>query len=113
MPPSPPASGLESQKKITVCFICQGQRGRRGLPGKSPKGAIKFGDTAANCTLGIAGTVQYSTSKKTLLLCDGSAWLPVFTAGKGHTAHNPGLHCLDILNSGQFQIINTSFYLVT
>ena len=52
----------------------------------------------------IAGTVRYSTSQKALQLCDGSAWLPLVTAGKGHVANNPGRHCLDILNSGEFQI---------
>ena len=64
-------------------------------------GAIKFGDTADNCTLSIAGTVRYSTTKKALQLCDGNAWLPVLTAGKGNVADKPGRHCLDILNSGE------------
>ena len=64
---------------------------------------IKFSDTADKCKLRIAGTIRYSTSQKALQLCDGSAWLPLLTAGKGHVASNPGSHCLDILNSGEFQ----------
>lgn len=62
---------------------------------------IKFKDTADKCVIGIAGTVRYSSSQKILQLCDGSTWLPLLTAGKGHVSHNPGRHCLDILNSGQ------------
>jgi len=79
----------------------KGQKGDRGLPGKTPDGSIKFSDTADKCTLGIAGTVRYSTSQNALQLCDGTAWMPVLTAGKGHAPYNPGRHCLDILNSGQ------------
>ena len=26
------------------------------------------------------------------------------TAGKGHVAYNPGRHCLDILDSGEFRM---------
>ena len=52
----------------------------------------------------MAGTVRYSTSQKTLLLCDGSAWLPLLAAGKGYVASYPGRHCLDILNSGELLI---------
>ena len=26
------------------------------------------------------------------------------TTGKGHVAYNPGRHCLDILNSGEFRM---------
>ena len=36
--------------------------------------------------------------------CDGSAWLPVLIAWKGHVANKPGRHCLDILNSGEFEM---------
>ncbi|KAL9982671.1 hypothetical protein ACROYT_G004742 [Oculina patagonica] len=79
----------------------KGQKGDRGLPGKPQNGAIKFSHTAENCSLHTAGTVRYNTSQKALELCDGSAWLPLVTAGKGHVANNPGRHCLDILNSGQ------------
>ena len=61
-------------------------------------------DTAEKCTLRIAGTVRYSTSQKALELCDGSAWLPVLIAWKGHVANKPGRHCLDILNSGEFEM---------
>ena len=81
----------------------QGEKGESGQPGKdgmSQHGAIKFGDTADTCTSGTAGTVRYRTSQNALQLCDGSAWLSVFTAGKGHVAYNPGRHCLDILSLG-------------
>ena len=81
----------------------QGQKGESGSPGKNASGKIRFGDTAENCTRGIAGTVRYNTAQKTLQLCDGSAWLPLVTAGKGLTSNNPGRHCLDILNSGEFK----------
>ena len=84
-----------------LIFVCQGQKGESGLPGKSPRGVIKFEDTDENCTLSIAGTVRYSTIQKTLQLCDGNAWLEVLAAGKGHVAQKPGRHCLDILNSGE------------
>ena len=67
-----------------LIFVCQGQKGESGLPGKSPRGVIKFEDTDENCTLSIAGTVRYSTIQKTLQLCDGNAWLEVLAAGKGH-----------------------------
>ena len=30
-------------------------------------------------------------------------WLLLMTAGKGHVSNNPGRHCLDILNSGEFK----------
>ena len=87
------------------CFLLfQGQKGERGSPGKHLDGVIKFKDTADKCVIGIAGTVRYSSSQKILQLCDGSTWLPLLTAGKGHVSHNPGRHCLDILNSGIFQI---------
>ena len=66
------------------------------------KRVIKFGDTADACTSGTAETVRYSASQNALQLCDGSAWLSVVTAGKGHVAFNPGSHCLDILSSGEF-----------
>ncbi|XP_078358000.1 uncharacterized protein LOC144642793 isoform X2 [Oculina patagonica] len=79
----------------------KGHKGERGLPGKSPHGAIKFSDTAENCSLRTAGTVRYNTSQKALELCDGSAWFPLVIARKGHVAYDPGRHCLDILNSGQ------------
>ncbi|XP_078358044.1 fibrinogen-like protein A [Oculina patagonica] len=46
-----------------------------------------------------AGTVRYSNSQKSLQLCDGSTWLSLVTAGKGHVAYKR--HCLDILKSGQ------------
>ncbi|XP_078357985.1 uncharacterized protein LOC144642787 isoform X1 [Oculina patagonica] len=79
----------------------KGQKGESGLAGKSPQGAIKFSDTAENCSLHTAGTVRYNTSQNALQLCNGRAWLPLVTAWKGHVANNPGHHCLDILNSGQ------------
>ncbi|XP_078358034.1 uncharacterized protein LOC144642820 isoform X2 [Oculina patagonica] len=96
---------------------CNGRNGRDGRDGQNGKdgrdgrdgqcsssqnshGAIKFTDTADNCTQQTAGTVRYSNSQKTLQLCDGSAWLPLVTAKKGHVANSPGLHCQDILNSG-------------
>ena len=65
---------------------------------------MKFSDTAEKCTANIAGTVSYSTSQKSLQLCDGSHWLPVLAVTKGYTADRPGLHCLDILNSGKLQL---------
>ena len=89
---------------VVVVFVFQGQKGAPGSPAKPPHGAIKFSDTADNCTLRTAGTVRYSTSQNALQLCDGRAWLPLVTAGKGHVANNPGLHCLDILNTGEFQM---------
>ena len=82
----------------------QGQKGESGSPGKNASGKIRFGDTAENCTGSIAGTVRFNTTQKTLQLCDGSAWLPLVTAGKGLTSNNPGRHCLDILNSGEFKL---------
>ena len=78
--------------------------GSPGKDGAPHQGAIKFGDTADVCTLSTAGTVRYTTSQNALQLCDGSAWLSVVTAGKGHVAYNPGSHCLDILKSGEFLI---------
>ncbi|KAJ7390361.1 hypothetical protein OS493_025612 [Desmophyllum pertusum] len=74
-----------------------GTKGLKGEPGSSakpPHGAIKFSDTAENCTLSTAGTVRYSTSQNTLQLCDGSAWLPLVTAGKGQSRGN-GLYWID------------------
>ena len=82
----------------------QGQKGESGSPGKNASGKIRFGDTAENCTGSIAGTVRFNTTQKTLQLCEGSAWLPLVTAGKGLTSNNPGRHCLDILNSGEFKV---------
>ena len=92
--------------RISVRRSFQGLKGERGSPGKTEDGAIKFSDTADNCTLRTAGTVRYSTSQKALQLCDGSAWLPLLAARTGHLASNPGRHCLDILNSipGEFQV---------
>ena len=81
----------------------QGQKGESGSPGKNASGKIRFGDTSEKCTGSIAGTVRYNNAQKTLQLCDGSAWLPLVTAGKGLTSNNPGRHCLDILNSGEFK----------
>ena len=95
----------------------QGEKGERGQPGKdgmSQNGAIKFGDTADTCTSGTAGTVRYSTSQNALQVCDGSAWLSVVTAGKGHVSYNPGRHCLDILSSGnsiRLSIVNKGSWL--
>ena len=66
-------------------------------------GAIKFGDTAKNCSLHTAGIVRYITSQNALQLCDGRTWLPLVTAGKGHVSYNPGRHCLDIVNSGEYK----------
>ncbi len=85
-------------------FVFQGQKGEPGSVGKASNGTIKFTDTADNCTQNTAGTVRYSTSQNTLQLCDGSVWLPVLTAGKGHVFYNPGRHCLDIFNSGEFHM---------
>ena len=89
-------------------FLFQGEKGESGSPAKDgsvPRhGAIKFGDTADICILGIAGTVRYNPSQNALQLCNGSAWLSMVTAGKGHVAYNPGRHCLDILNSGEFRM---------
>ncbi|XP_078355992.1 uncharacterized protein LOC144640791 [Oculina patagonica] len=68
---------------------------------QNSNGAIKFTDTADNCTQQTAGTVHYSNSQETLQLCDGSAWLPLVTAKKGHVANRTGRHCQEILNSGQ------------
>ena len=89
-------------------FLFQGEKGESGSRGKDggvPRhGAIKFGDTADICILGTAGTVRYNPSQNALQLCDGSAWLSVVTAGKGHVAYNPGRQCLDILNSGEFRM---------
>lgn len=48
-------------------------------PSPPPSGAIKFGDTADNCTQSIAGTVRYSTSQNALELCNGNAWLLLVT----------------------------------
>ncbi|XP_078357576.1 uncharacterized protein LOC144642489 [Oculina patagonica] len=86
-----------------------GKNGRDGRDGRNgqcsmsqnSQGAFKFTNTADNCTLKTAGTVRYSTSQKALQLCDGSAWLSLVTARKGHVANSPGRHCQDILNSGQ------------
>ena len=88
-----------------VIFLYQGEKGESCSPGEDGEphqGAIKFSDTADICILSTAGTVRYSTSQNALQLCDGSAWLSVVTAGKGHVAYNPGTHCLDILDSGEF-----------
>ncbi|XP_078374340.1 uncharacterized protein LOC144657855 [Oculina patagonica] len=79
----------------------KGESGSSGKDGMSQHGAIKFSDTADTSMSGTARTVRYSTSQNALQLCDGSAWLSVVTAGKGHVAYNPGRHCLDILSSGQ------------
>ena len=68
-------------------------------------GAIKFGDTADECTPSIAGTVRYSTSQNALELCDGSTWSPLVTSRLGQTADMPGLHCLDILEKGEFYVL--------
>lgn len=87
---------------MSFFVFIQGRKGEPGSPAKPPHGAIKFADTAEKCALRVAGTVRYSTSQKTLQLCDGRVWLPVLTAGKGHMASNPGRHCLDVLNSGDF-----------
>ncbi len=89
---------------LFFCFFIQGQKGEPGSAAKPLHGAIKFTDTAKKCALRIAGTVRYSTSQKALQLCDGFVWLPVLTAGKGHVAYNPGRHCLDVLNSGDFKM---------
>jgi len=67
---------------------------------------MQFADTADNCTLHTAGTVRFNASRKSLELCDGSAWLPLETARLGHVASNPGRHCLDILNSGKLYKAN-------
>ena len=91
--------------KWTFLFsFFQGQKGEAGSPAKPPQGAIKFGDTAEKCTLRNAGTVRYSATQNALQLCDGSAWLPLVTGGKGQVASRPGHHCLDILNSGEFEM---------
>ena len=82
----------------------QGQKGETGPAGKSPQGAVKFGDTAEKCTLQTAGTVRYNVSQKALQLCDGSAWLPLVIGGEGHVVNRPGLHCMDILKSGEIFI---------
>lgn len=72
-------------------------------PSPPPSGAIKFGDTAEECTQDIAGTVRYSTSKNALELCDGSSWSQLATVPDlGQTPERPGVHCLDILDSGEF-----------
>ncbi|XP_022787701.1 collagen alpha-2(I) chain-like [Stylophora pistillata] len=82
----------------------KGQKGDTGPPGKSPQGAIKFGDTAEKCTQRTAGTVRYNASQSALQLCDGSKWLLLMTGGKGHVASRPGRHCMDILKSGEIMI---------
>ena len=87
-------------------LLFQGQKGETGPAGKSPQGAIKFGDTAKKCTLRTAGTVRYNASQNALQLCDGSAWLPLVTGKKGHVASRPGRHCMDILKSGQIIILS-------
>ena len=88
----------------TFNFFCQGQKGETGPAGKSPQGAIRFGDTAEKCSLRTAGIVRYNASQNALQLCDGSAWLPLVTGGKGHVASRPGRHCMDILKSGVIMI---------
>ncbi|XP_078358010.1 uncharacterized protein LOC144642801 isoform X2 [Oculina patagonica] len=95
------AKGEKGEQGLRGINGTKGQKGERGLPGKPQHGAIKFSDTAENCSLHTAGTVRYNSSQNALQLCDGSAWLPLVTAGKGQVANNPGRHCLDILNSGQ------------
>ena len=89
---------------LLLLFSFQGEKGESGSRGKDggvPRhGAIKFGDTADMCIPGTAVTVRYRSSQNALQLCDGSAWLSVITAGKGHVAYNPGCQCLDILDSG-------------
>ena len=90
---------------MPLLFVFQGEKGESGSPGKDGiphHGAIKFGDTADICILSTTGTVRYSTSQNALQLCNGNAWLSVVTAGLGHVAYNPGSHCLDILDSGEF-----------
>lgn len=74
-------------------------------PSPPPSGAIKFGDTAEECTPSIAGTVRYSTSENALELCDGSSWSPLVTAGLGQTPDQPGRSCLHILNAGEFYVL--------
>lgn len=96
------------------CKCRDGRDGRDGKPGRDgrdaaeckappppPSGAIKFGDTADECTPSIAGTVRYSTSQNALELCNGNMWSPLVTNSLGQTADKPGLHCLDILEKGQ------------
>ena len=91
-------------KWTLLISIFQGQKGESGPAGKSPQGAVKFGDTAEKCTLRTAGTVRYNVSQKALQLCDGSAWWSLLTGGKGHVADRPGRHCMDILKSGEITI---------
>ncbi|XP_078358003.1 uncharacterized protein LOC144642797 isoform X1 [Oculina patagonica] len=93
--------GEKGEQGLTGNYGIKGQKGESGLPGKSPQGAIKFSDTAENCSLHTAGTVRYNSTQKALELCDGSAWLPLVIERKGQVASIPGRHCLDILNSGQ------------
>lgn len=86
--------------------IFRDKRGKAAVQEKNAGGKIRFGDTAKKCIRSIASTVRYYTAQKTLQLCDGSAWLLRVTAGKGLglTSNNPGRHCLDILNSGEFKL---------
>ncbi|XP_078358004.1 uncharacterized protein LOC144642797 isoform X2 [Oculina patagonica] len=93
--------GEKGEQGLTGNYGIKGQKGESGLPGKSPQGAIKFSDTAENCSLHTAGTVRYNSTQKALELCDGSAWLPLVIERKGQVASIPGRHCLDILNSAQ------------
>ncbi|KAL9982276.1 hypothetical protein ACROYT_G004302 [Oculina patagonica] len=108
--------GFDSELNSNISFLGRdgrdGQDGKNGRDGRdgrngqcsmsqNSQGAFKFTNTADNCTLKTAGTVRYSTSQKALQLCDGSAWLSLVTARKGHVANSPGRHCQDILNSGQ------------
>ncbi|XP_020614100.1 collagen alpha chain-like isoform X5 [Orbicella faveolata] len=96
-------NGEKGQKGEQGFFRENGAKGQKGEPElatKRSQGAIKFGDTADNCTLLTAGTVRFSDSHNSLQLCDGSAWLPLMTAGKGQPPNKSGRHCLDILNSG-------------
>ena len=66
-----------------IFFMCK-------KPPPPPSGAIKFGDTAEECTSIIAGTVRYNTSQNALELCNGNSWSPSLAGGLGQTPDRPG-----------------------
>ncbi|PFX15306.1 hypothetical protein AWC38_SpisGene20484 [Stylophora pistillata] len=73
-----------------------GRDGRNGEKGEKGESCV----LTELCTTGIAGTVRYNASRKSLEWCDGKAWLPLVISWKGSAAREPGRHCLDILKTG-------------
>jgi hypothetical protein len=106
-------SGAATTGALTAASLSTGAASTGALTATSvtASGAIKLGAVPDNaCTTGAAGTLRYNSTRNTLELCNGSAWVAFRPATDGSTSASPGSSCKQLKTDG-FSVGNAAYWI--